>query len=144
MAKFTDVRQYRKSVLQERADFIPVPDAQLCTVLHEVEAPLSRALLIVPLASKRHTAYRPWLQWAGYMAARRIEVLRFDKSRVGESTGLSVMRRRQRFLTVQRLQLQPHRPSSVAKPRDTVWRRSGDFSMTRGTTMHDLTCLSSS
>jgi hypothetical protein len=112
MAKFTEVQQYPKSVLGERADHFPVPDAQLYTVLHEVEAPLSRALLTGPLASERHTAYRPWLQWARYIAARRIEVFRFDNRRVGETTGVFVMRRRQRSLTVRRLQLQPRRPFS--------------------------------
>src|ERR1700735_75098 len=88
MVQFTQVQQYPESVLAERAGYFPVPGAHLYTVLHEVEAPLARALLIGSFASERHTSYRAWLQWARYLAARRIEVLRFDYRGVGESTGV--------------------------------------------------------
>ena len=88
MAQFTQVQQYPESVLAERAGYFPVPGAHLYTVLHEVEAPLARVLLIGPFASERHTSYRSWLQWARYLTARRIEVLRFDYRGVGESTGV--------------------------------------------------------
>jgi Serine aminopeptidase, S33 len=80
-------QQYPESVLAERAGYFPVPGAHLYTVLHEVKAPLARALLIGSFASERHTSYLPWLQWGRYLAARRIEVLRFDYRGVGESTG---------------------------------------------------------
>jgi len=88
MVQFTQVQQYPESVLAERAGYFPVPGAHLYTVLHEVEAPLARVLLIGSFASERHTSYRPWLQWGRYLAARRIEVLRFDYRGVGESTGI--------------------------------------------------------
>jgi len=88
MVQFSKVQQYPESVLAERAGYFPVPGAHLYTVLHEVEAPLARVLLIGSFASERHTSYRPWLQWARYLAARRIEVLRFDYRGVGESTGV--------------------------------------------------------
>jgi hypothetical protein len=44
-------------------------------------------MLIGPFASERHFSYRPWVRWARYLAARNIEVLRFDYRGVGESTG---------------------------------------------------------
>jgi pimeloyl-ACP methyl ester carboxylesterase len=88
MVQFTQVQQYPESVLAERAGYFPVPGAHLYTVLHEVEAPLARVLLIGSFASERHASYRPWLQWARYLTARRIEVLRFDYRGVGESTGV--------------------------------------------------------
>jgi pimeloyl-ACP methyl ester carboxylesterase len=88
MVQFTQVQQYPESVVAERAGYFPVPGAHLYTVLHEVEAPLARVLLIGSFASERHTSYRPWLQWARYLAARRIEVVRFDYRGVGESTGV--------------------------------------------------------
>ena len=87
MVQFRQVQQYPESVLAERAGYFPVPGAHLYTVLHEVEAPVARVLLIGSFASERHTSYGPWLQWARYLAARRIEVLRFDYRGVGESTG---------------------------------------------------------
>ena len=87
MVRFTQVQQYPESVLAERAGYFAVPGAHLYTVLHEVEAPLARVLLIGSFASERHASYLPWLQWARYLTARRIEVLRFDYRGVGESTG---------------------------------------------------------
>lgn len=73
--------------LSEQAGYFPVPDAHLYTVLHQVTGPVARVLLVGPFASERHFAYRPWVRWARYLAARRIEVLRFDYRGVGESTG---------------------------------------------------------
>jgi Serine aminopeptidase, S33 len=52
-----------------------------------VTDPIARVLLIGPFASERHFSYRPWVRWARYLAARRIEVLRYDYRGVGESTG---------------------------------------------------------
>jgi pimeloyl-ACP methyl ester carboxylesterase len=88
MVPFTQAQKYPASVLAERAGYFPVPGAHLYVVLHEVEAPLARVLLIGSFASERHTSYRPWVQWGRYLAARRIEVLRFDYRGVGESTGV--------------------------------------------------------
>jgi hypothetical protein len=87
MFQSTPVQQYPESVITECAGYFPVPGAHLYTVLHEVEAPRARVLLVGSFASERHTSYRPWVQWARYLAARRIEVLRFDYRGVGESTG---------------------------------------------------------
>src|SRR3984957_7248120 len=84
----SQVQHYPASVLAERAGYFPVPGAHLYTLLHEGENPLARVLLVGSFASERHTSYRPWLQWARYLAARRIEVLRFDYRGVGESTGI--------------------------------------------------------
>jgi hypothetical protein len=88
MVQFAQVQNYPASALAEHAGYFPVPGAHLYTVLHAVEAPLARVLLVGSFASERHTSYRPWLQWARYLAARRIEVLRFDYRGVGESTGV--------------------------------------------------------
>jgi alpha/beta superfamily hydrolase len=71
----------------ERPGFFPVGDARLYTVLHEVKQPLARVLLVGPFTLERHTSYRAWVQWGRYLAARRIEVLRYDYRGVGESTG---------------------------------------------------------
>jgi hypothetical protein len=88
MVQFTQVQQYPEIVLAERAGHFPVPGAHLYTVLHEVETPLARVLLIGPFTSERHTSYRLWLQWARYLAVRGIEVVRFDYRGIGESTGV--------------------------------------------------------
>ena len=50
----------------------------LYTVLHEVQDPRARVPLVGPFTLERHTSYRAWVQWARYLAARRIEVLRYD------------------------------------------------------------------
>jgi len=76
------------SILDERPGYFPVDGASLYTVLHQVENPVARILLVGPFASERHTSYRPWIQWARYLAARRIEALRYDYRGVGESTGV--------------------------------------------------------
>src|SRR5277367_3622317 len=72
----------------ERPGFFPVRDEQLYTVLHEVKQPLARVLLVGPFTLERHTSYRAWVQWARYLAARQIEVLRYDYRGIGESTGV--------------------------------------------------------
>lgn len=71
----------------ELARYFAVSGAHLFTVLHQVSCPVARALLIGPLAAERHETYHPWVRWARYLAARRIEVLRFDYRGIGESTG---------------------------------------------------------
>jgi len=60
--------------------------AYLYTVLHRVEDPVARVLLVGPFASERHRSYLPWVRWARYLAARRIEVLRYDYRGIGESS----------------------------------------------------------
>jgi pimeloyl-ACP methyl ester carboxylesterase len=73
--------------LLERAGYFTVSGAVLYTVLHEVPDPVARVLLVGPFASERHFSYHPWVRWARYLAARGIEVLRYDYRGVGESTG---------------------------------------------------------
>jgi hypothetical protein len=72
---------------EERAGYFPVSGAHLYTVLHEVKDPIARVLLAGPIASERHNSYLPWVRWARYLAAEKIEVLRFDYRGIGESTG---------------------------------------------------------
>ncbi|MFZ0664725.1 MAG: alpha/beta hydrolase [Acidimicrobiales bacterium] len=73
--------------LLECAGYFKVSGAALYTVLHEAPDPIARVLLVGPFASERHFAYHPWVRWARYLAARGIEVLRYDYRGVGESTG---------------------------------------------------------
>jgi hypothetical protein len=73
--------------LPERAGYFSVSGAHLYTVLHEVEHPVARVLLVGPFASERHNSYLPWVRWARYLAAADIEVLRYDYRGIGESTG---------------------------------------------------------
>lgn len=72
----------------ERAGYFAVPGAHLYTVLHQVPDPVARVLLVGAFASERHFSYSPWVRWARYLAARGIEVLRYDYRGVGESTGI--------------------------------------------------------
>jgi alpha/beta superfamily hydrolase len=74
--------------LREDPNYFPVPGGHLYTVLHEVTDPVARVLLVGPLASERHFSYQPWVRWARYLAARQIQVLRYDYRGVGESTGV--------------------------------------------------------
>ena len=74
--------------LTERASYFEVSGAHLYTVLHEVEDPVARLLLVGPFASERHNTYIPLVRWARYLVARNIEVLRYDYRGIGESTGV--------------------------------------------------------
>ncbi len=72
----------------EHAGYFTVPGAHLYTVLHKVMDPVARILIVGPFASERHFSYQPWVRWARYLAARRVEVLRYDYRGIGESTGV--------------------------------------------------------
>lgn len=74
--------------LPEQAGYFTVPGANLYAVLHPVTDPVARVLLVGPFASERHSSYRAWVRWARYLAARHIEVLRYDYRGIGESTGV--------------------------------------------------------
>jgi hypothetical protein len=73
--------------LPEQAGYFDVPGAHLYTVLHPVADPVARVLLAGPFASERQNTYGPWVRWARYLSARRIEVFRHDYRGIGESTG---------------------------------------------------------
>jgi pimeloyl-ACP methyl ester carboxylesterase len=75
------------TVLEEHAGYIAVPGAHLYAMLHRAARPEARVLLVGPFASERQFAYHAWARWARYLAARGIEVLRFDHRGTGESTG---------------------------------------------------------
>jgi len=77
-----------KAKVPEHARYFPVPGAHLYTVLHQVRDPVARVLLVGAFASERHFSYSPWVRWARYLAARQIEVLRYDYRGLGESTGI--------------------------------------------------------
>jgi hypothetical protein len=74
--------------LPEQAGYFAVPGAHLYTVLHQVPEPVARVLLVGSFASERHFSYHSWVRWARYLAARGIEVLRYDYRGIGESTGV--------------------------------------------------------
>lgn len=74
--------------LPEQAGYCAVPGANLYAVLHPVTNPVARVLLVGPFASERHSSYLAWVRWARYLAARHIEVLRYDYRGIGESTGV--------------------------------------------------------
>jgi hypothetical protein len=71
----------------EQVGYLESSGAHLYTVLHEVADPVARVLLVGPFASERNFSYVPWVRWARFLAARRIEALRYDYRGVGESTG---------------------------------------------------------
>jgi hypothetical protein len=74
--------------LLESSGYFAVPGVDLFTVLHQVTKPLARVLLVGTFASERQESYNIWVRWARYLAARGIEVLRFDYRGTGESTGV--------------------------------------------------------
>lgn len=73
--------------LEEHAGYIAVPGAHLYAMLHRAARPEARVLLVGPFASERHFACHALVRWARYLAARGIEVLRYDHRGTGESTG---------------------------------------------------------
>ena len=72
----------------ERAGYFEFAGEHLYSVVHQVTDPIAQVLLVGPFAAERHFGYVPWVRWARYLAARRIDVLRFDYRGVGESTGV--------------------------------------------------------
>lgn len=82
------IQPHAEKQLIERAGYFEVPGAHLYSVLHEVEEPTARVLLVGPFASERHNTYIPWVRWARFLAERNIEVLRYDYRGIGESTGV--------------------------------------------------------
>lgn len=78
---------HKGAELLEHAGYFAVPGAHLYTVLHQVTNPVARALLAGPFVSERQYSYEAWVRWARYLAARKIEVLRYDYRGIGESTG---------------------------------------------------------
>lgn len=72
---------------REQAGYFRVPGAHLYTVLHGVSEPVARVLLVGPFAADRHFSYVPWVRWARYLAARKVQCLRYDYRGIGESTG---------------------------------------------------------
>lgn len=87
MVALEQISHVPDSASAERAAYFEVPGAHLYTVLHRVNKPIARVLLIGPFASERHSSYIPWVSWARYLAGRGIEVLRYDYRGIGESTG---------------------------------------------------------
>jgi hypothetical protein len=71
----------------EQAGYLEFRGTHIYAVLHGAAEPVARVLLVGPFASERHFSYLPWVRWARFLAARRIEALRFDYRGVGESTG---------------------------------------------------------
>jgi alpha/beta superfamily hydrolase len=71
----------------EQAGYLEVCGDHVYTVLHEVADPIARVLLVGPFAAERHSSYVPWVRWARFLAARRIEALRYDYRGIGESLG---------------------------------------------------------
>lgn len=74
--------------LPEIPGYIEVSGAHIYSVLHEVQRPIARVLLVGPFASERHRSYLPWVRWARFLAAGNVEVLRYDYRGIGESTGV--------------------------------------------------------
>ena len=82
------IQSSTKIELPELAGYFTVPGAHLYTVLHQAADPVARVLLVGAFASERHFSYHAWVRWARFLAARRIEVLRYDYRGIGESTGI--------------------------------------------------------
>jgi hypothetical protein len=78
----------KKTEIGEDPSYFSVPGGHLYTVLHEAENPVARVLLVGSFAAERHFSYQGWVRWARYLAARQIEVLRYDYRGVGESSGV--------------------------------------------------------
>jgi hypothetical protein len=72
----------------EQAGYLELSGADLYVVLHRAKDPIARVLLVGPFASERHYSYIPWVQWARFLAKRRIETLRYDYRGIGESSGV--------------------------------------------------------
>lgn len=72
----------------EQPGYLDLSGEHLYVVLHGATKPIARVLLVGPFASERHYSYIPWVRWARFLAARNIEVLRYDYRGIGESSGM--------------------------------------------------------
>lgn len=75
-----------KSIRQEEG-YLGVGNEQVYYVRHTAKDARAVAVLAGPFAAERAHVYISWVRWARYLAARGIEVIRFDYRGTGESTG---------------------------------------------------------
>jgi hypothetical protein len=72
----------------ETAGYLQRGTIQIAYVLHPAQRRrLGQVLLVGAFGTGRSTAYVPWVRWARCLTEAGIEVLRFDHSGTGESTG---------------------------------------------------------
>lgn len=74
------------SIRQEEG-YLGVGNEQVYYVKHTAKNARAVAVLAGPFAAERSHVYISWVRWARYLAARGIEVVRFDYRGTGESTG---------------------------------------------------------
>ena len=70
MPELQQTESFPGGIQGERPGYFAVCGASLYTVLHQVEKPVARILLVGPFTLERHTSYRAWVQWARYLASQ--------------------------------------------------------------------------